>query len=499
MFQQIDRNKNYSILLVAGCAALLMVVGYFIGRALGLPWYLGLIIAGGLAIILSLVSYFGGGKIVLSMSGARKVQKREHPQLINVVEEMSIAAGMPMPDVYVIDDTAPNAFATGRKPEEAAVAVTSGLLSKLSRDELQGVIAHEIAHIRNFDILFMMMMAVMVGTIALLCDGFLRSMWYGGRSRGRGRGGGNAIFLIIALLLAILAPLAAKLIQLAASRRREYLADASGALLTRYPAGLASALRKISSDPEPLEVANRATQHLYIVNPMKAVERRAAGLLSTHPPIEERIQRLSRMAYMDESDASRSVRAYATPTQPAAAGAQTTPVEPPRPPIPIPVPVPGGSSTPVPTEAVVAGAAGAALVGEQPGAAEEARISGPDACPRCHETLVRAKLTGKELRACRACGGLWMNTGVFADLVQSVPHRLIAADDRWPNLIGVGWNRVGPKRCPQCGVGLGEAPVKGVEDVKVDRCMQCDGVWFDDGELAAVVSAAQSRGTAGTA
>ncbi|MFQ5809785.1 MAG: M48 family metallopeptidase, partial [Armatimonadota bacterium] len=361
MFQQIDRNKNYSILLVVACAALLVVVGYFIGRALGLPWYVGIIGASGLAIVLSLTSYFGGGKIVLSMSGARKVEKREYPQLFNVVEEMSIAAGMPMPDVYIIDDTAPNAFATGRKPEEAAVAVTSGLLSKLSRDELQGVIAHEIAHIRNFDILFMMMMAVMVGTIALLCDGFWRSMRYGGRSRGRGRGGGNAIFLVIALVLAILAPLAAKLIQLAASRRREYLADASGALLTRYPAGLASALRKISSDPEPLEAANRATQHLSIENPMKAVERRAAGLLSTHPPIEERIRRLSQMAYMDESDASRSVRGYAGPSEPAAAGSRSAPAQTSRPPIPIPVPLPVGSSTPVPTDAVVAGAAGAAL------------------------------------------------------------------------------------------------------------------------------------------
>jgi heat shock protein HtpX len=497
MFQQIDSNKNYSILLVVACSALLVTVGYFIGRALEAPWYVGIIAASALATVLSLTSYFGGGKIVLSMSGARKVRKPEYPQLFNVVEEMAIAGGLPMPDVYVIDDSAPNAFATGRKPEEAAVAVTSGLLSKLNRDELQGVIAHEMSHIRNYDILFMMLMAVMVGTIALLCDFFRRSVWHGaGRSRSRGKG--NAIIFLVALLLAILAPIVAKLIQLAASRRREYLADASGALLTRYPAALASALRKIASDPEPLEAANRATQHLYIVNPIKPLEARAASLLSTHPPIEERIRRLEKMAYIDESDRSYALRGYAGPSPPAAA-AQPASTQPSRPPIPVPIPVPVGSSTPTPPEMAAVGAASAAAVGGRPVPEEEAAVSAPDACPRCHETLVRAKLSGRELRACRACGGVWIGTQVFTELVRSVPHRLIAADDKWPNLIGVGWNRVGPKRCPQCGMALGEAPVKGVEGVTVDRCMQCDGVWFDDGELAAIVSAAQRRGTGTTA
>lgn len=487
MFQQIDRNKNYSILLVVACSALLVAVGYFIGRALGAPPYVGLAAAAVIAIVLTLVSYFAGGKVVLSMSGARKVEKREYPQLFNVVEEMSIAAGMPMPDLYIIDDTAPNAFATGRKPEEAALAVTSGLVSKLNRDELQGVIAHEMAHIRNHDILFMMLMAVMVGTIALLCDFFRRSVWYGrGSRRSRGRGRGNALIFIIALVLAILAPIFAKLIQLAASRRREYLADASGALLTRYPAGLASALRKISSDPAPLEVANRATQHLYIVNPIKSLEARAASLFSTHPQIEDRIRRLEQMAYIDESEKSRALRGYRGPSEPApaaqAAGRTTSGV-----PMPIPIPVPVGSAS-----ARAAGSAGGS-------ATSAAAVSAPNACPRCHETLVQAKLVGRELRACRACGGIWLGTDVFRDLMQSVPHRLSAADTKFPNLIGVGWSRVAPKRCPQCGQALAEAPVKGVDGVNVDRCMQCDGVWFDDGELAAVVAAARRRGMKATA
>ena len=290
MFQQVEYNKRMSVLLIIAVTALLVVVGWAIGMSFGVPWYLGVTAAVVLAIVSGAISYYGGGRIVLALSRARKIEKADNPMLFNVVEEMSIAAGLPMPDVYIMDDLAPNALATGRKPEEAAIAVTTGLLEKLNRDELQGVIAHEMSHIRNYDILFMTMMAVLVGAIALLCDAFLRITWYGrGRYRGRGRSSASGIMTLIALILAILAPIIGKLIQLAASRRREHLADASGALLTRYPAGLASALRRIAGDPEVLEAANRATQHMYIVNPLRAAQRRAQSLWSTHPAIEERL------------------------------------------------------------------------------------------------------------------------------------------------------------------------------------------------------------------
>jgi heat shock protein HtpX len=203
-----------------------------------------------------------------------------------------------MPAIYVIDDSAPNAFATGRDPEHASVAITTGLMEKLSRDELQGVMAHELSHVGNRDILFATMVGIMVGSIVLIADFFLRSfIWGGGRRRSRDSrgGGGGAILVLIALLFAILAPLFAKLLQLAVSRQREYLADASAVKLTRYPEGLASALEKIARDREVLEVANRATQHLYIVNPIKPFEKRAKSLFSTHPPLEERVARLRSM------------------------------------------------------------------------------------------------------------------------------------------------------------------------------------------------------------
>ncbi|MFH0963931.1 MAG: M48 family metallopeptidase [Planctomycetota bacterium] len=213
---------------------------------------------------------------------------------------MAVSAGLPVPRVFIIDDTAPNAFATGRNPKSASVAVTRGLLAKLTRDELQGVIAHEMSHVQNRDILYATLTAVLLGLIALMCDFFLRGVFRGRAIGGRGRGrravgGGQGIFLLIGLVLALIAPLVAKLIQLATSREREYLADSSAALLTRYPDGLASALEKIASDREVLEVANRATQHLYIVNPIKPFEARASAMWSTHPPIAERVRRLREM------------------------------------------------------------------------------------------------------------------------------------------------------------------------------------------------------------
>jgi heat shock protein HtpX len=257
------------------------------------------IVALAAAVLVAVLSYYGGASAVLAMSGAREVKKEDDPQLWNVVEELSIAAGIPMPRVYKIDDTAMNAFATGRDPRHASVAITNGLRDRLTRPELQGVLAHEMSHVRNYDIRFSMLLAVMVGFLVLAADVFRRWLWWGGgrrRSRRSDSGGGagpiTAVIAILAIVLSIVAPLLARLIQLAASREREYLADASGVELTRYPEGLASALEKLGSDKEVLEVANRATQHLYIVNPFKPFEKRAQGLLSTHPPLPDRIARL---------------------------------------------------------------------------------------------------------------------------------------------------------------------------------------------------------------
>lgn len=301
MYDLIAANKRNSLLLATGMLLLLLATGGAIGTlATDDPMnggVSGVFVAMILSAILVPVSYFGGRGIIMGISRARKIEHADNPQLFNVVEEMSIAAGLPMPDVYIIDDSAPNAFATGRDPQHAAVAITTGLLEKLDRDELQGVMAHEMSHIRNYDIRFAMLMAVMVGVIALMCDYFRRMVFYGGRSRrrsrrsGGGRGGGpaQAIILIVALLLAILAPLFAKMIQMAISRQREFLADASAAELTRYPEGLARALEKIAGDREPLEAANRATQHLYIINPLRAL---GGNAFSSHPPTAERIARL---------------------------------------------------------------------------------------------------------------------------------------------------------------------------------------------------------------
>lgn len=293
LFTEIAANKRKSFFLTVIVTAVLVVLGYAIGNYWG-AGYGGVAIAFMLALVMSLGAYYSGDRMVLAVSRARRIQKRDHPQLFNVVEELAIAGGLPMPAIYTIDDSAPNAFATGRDPEHASVAITTGLLEKLNRDELQGVMAHELSHVGNRDILYATMVGVLVGSIALLSDFFLRSFLWGGGRRRRSTGGGG-IMVILAIALAILAPIFARLLQLAVSRQREYLADASAAKLTRYPEGLARALEKIASDMEPLEVANRATQHLYIVNPIKPFEK-AADLFSTHPPIKERIKRLRAMA-----------------------------------------------------------------------------------------------------------------------------------------------------------------------------------------------------------
>jgi len=300
----IARNKRNSWLLIVVIGALFVGMGLLIGAVWGGgDWGFSVavaVIAGIVALFLILFSYFRGASAVLGISRAREIKKSDDPQLFNVVEEIAIAAGVPMPRVYLIDDSAPNAFATGRNPQHAVVAITTGLRSKLNRDELQGVMAHEMGHVRNYDILFAMLMAVMVGVLVMLCDVFLRSVWFGAgrrrRSSRRGGGGGQAILLILALVLAIIAPILARIIQMAMSRQREYLADATAVELTRNPDGLAGALAKISSDPEVLEVANRATAHLYIVHPIKKFEDRASSIFDTHPPIKERVRRLVSLA-----------------------------------------------------------------------------------------------------------------------------------------------------------------------------------------------------------
>src|SRR5688572_19531370 len=288
--QQISANKRASMVYAFMLVLLLAVLGAAItGSYVPEFWWAGAAGAGGLGLIMAMVATWGGTGIVLSVSHAREATLDEDRTLNNVAEEMAIAAGIPKPKVMVIDDSAPNAFATGRDPKNGVVVFTTGLIEKLDRDELQGVMAHEISHIRNYDIRFMTTIAMIAGLIPLLADGFRRMTWHGGRGK---KNDGAMIFLIIGIALSILAPVFAKLLEMAVSRKRELLADATAAELTRFPEGLARALEKISHDQEVLEVANRATQHMYICNPIKSFEARASNLFSTHPPLEERLHAL---------------------------------------------------------------------------------------------------------------------------------------------------------------------------------------------------------------
>ncbi len=298
MYEQISSNVRKSWAMIAIFVVFVVLLGYIFGELTQFG-YAGVVIALVIAIAMSWTGYFYSDKIVLTMSRARPVEKREFPYLYNVVEGLAIAAGLPTPKMYIIEDTAPNAFATGRDPEHSAIAVTTGLLSKLNRVELEGVVAHEMSHIKNYDIKLATLAVVMVGVVALLSDWLLRSFWWGGGRRRRNEGGGefNAILMVIGLILAILAPLIAQLMRLALSRQREFLADASGVMLTRYPEGLAGALEKLVADREPLEVANKATAHLYIINPLKDLKGSVNNLFNTHPPMEERVERLRKMAF----------------------------------------------------------------------------------------------------------------------------------------------------------------------------------------------------------
>jgi heat shock protein HtpX len=301
MWELIRANRRRAAGLVVLMAALMLGVGYAVGE-LAQPGAgpFGLALALIVWVVMTLAGYFGGDRILLAASRARRIEKEDHPVLWNVVEEMCIASGQSkMPEIYIIDEDAPNAFATGRSPERSAVAVTAGLLERLDRDELQGVIAHELGHINNRDILYMTLAGVLMGTVVMLADLGVRMLWFGGgrRRTSPDRGGGaQAIVMVVALVLVILAPVLAQLMYFALSRRREYLADASSALYTRYPEGLARALEKIASNKKPLGAANRATAPMYIVNPLKVTDRGLSDLSSTHPPTSERIRILRSLA-----------------------------------------------------------------------------------------------------------------------------------------------------------------------------------------------------------
>jgi heat shock protein HtpX len=298
MWETIQSNKRKSAVMIVLLASVLIFLGYALGAAIDpSAGVLGVLVAMVIWVVLTLTAFSGGEKVLLASAGAREVEYRDAPQLFNLVEEMKIASGLPvMPRVFIMDSDAPNAFAVGLKPERAAVAVTTGLLARLNRDELQGVIAHELGHIANRDTLFMTLAGVMVGAIVILADVFMRSLRFGGSRRSSSKGGGQAqaIIAIVAIIVAILAPLLAQILYFACSRKREYLADASAAQFTRYPDGLASALEKISAfKPGTLKV-NKAVSPMFTVNPL-AASGGGSSIFSTHPPTADRIRVLRGM------------------------------------------------------------------------------------------------------------------------------------------------------------------------------------------------------------
>ena len=339
MHELIRANQRRAALLVFAMALLLMAVGYAAAEyALPGTGRFGVALALIVWIIQATVSYYAGSRILLSLSGARKIEKKDHAVLFNVVEEMCVASGTPkLPDIYIIDDDALNAFATGRDPEHSAVAVTAGLLKELDRDELQGVIAHEISHVRNRDVLYMTMLGVMMGTILLFAEVGIRTRG-GTRTRtSRSRNSGGGVLVIVAILLMLLAPFIARLLYLAVSRKREYLADASGSTYTRYPEGLARALEKLGRSRVAMRNASAAVAPMYIVAPIAAAGRKLAALGSTHPPIQHRVHILRSMGssagVKSYDEAFRKVTGRAVGVVPfgAAARAPEVPVEAPPP------------------------------------------------------------------------------------------------------------------------------------------------------------------------
>jgi len=298
IFESVRANKIKSWLLFIFFIILVGALGAFFGLFIG-SVYLGLAIALIIGVIYGLIAYYSGDRMILSMSGAKPVTKKEYPHLYHTVEGLAIAANIPPPKCYVIDDSALNAFATGRDPQHASITVTTGLLNVLNRQELEGVVAHEMSHVKNFDIRMMMLAAVLVGIVTLISDFMLRSFIFGSHRSSDDRkdaGQLGLILIVVGIVLAILAPFIAQLMKLTISRKREFLADANGALLTRYPPGLASALEKIKKDPDPLvDNANKATAHLFISTPFRKTKSFVASMFATHPDIDERISRLKAM------------------------------------------------------------------------------------------------------------------------------------------------------------------------------------------------------------
>ena len=292
MIDELQSNIRRSRLLILGFIIVVCGLGYLFGSLVG-GGPIGLIIAVVLSTILTWVSWYSGDKMVLRLSRARAVTHEEEPRLINLVEGLAIAAGLPMPAIYVIDEPAPNAFATGRDPAHASLAFTTGLLEKMNRVELEGVVAHELAHVKNRDTLVMAIVATLVGVVVLLCDWILRALFWGGR-RGRGEGGNVAILIPIGLVLALLMPLFAQVMRSAVSRRREYYADVQGVQLTRYPPGLIGALKKLQADTTVVRTASHATSHLWIESPLQNAgqgwQMKLNRLFDTHPPLEQRIR-----------------------------------------------------------------------------------------------------------------------------------------------------------------------------------------------------------------
>ena len=291
MYSEIDSNKRRTYLLIGLFILFIGILGWGIDQYMNTNGVI-TVLAIGFSMFSAIFSYYAGDKVALSIAHAKQIEKKDSPELFRLVENLCIANGQPMPKVYLIQDPMPNAFATGRDPKTASVAFTTGLLEMLERTELEGVVAHELSHIKNYDIRTMTIVVVLVGTVALMTDLFLRMQLFGGR---RSRNSGGGVMLVIGLILLILAPIIAQIIKLAVSRQREYLADASGALLTRYPEGLARALKKISSAKLPLKHASTATAHMYITSPFGSKKKWVTGLFSTHPPADERINRLRKM------------------------------------------------------------------------------------------------------------------------------------------------------------------------------------------------------------
>lgn len=296
IYSSISANKTKTWLIMFLFVVFVTTVVYVFSKALGYGIYLAgfALVFGGLT---SIGSYYYSDRLVLTTSGAKEIKKTDNPELFRIVENLCIGDGLIMPKIYIINDSSPNAFATGRGPKNSVICFTSGILNKLNKTELEGVIAHELSHVKNYDIRLMGVVAILVGFIALLANLFMQQLWFGGRGRDDRGNNLQAVFLMIGIVLAILSPIAATLIQLAVSRKREFLADASSALLTRYPEGLASALEKISNDPETLKTANNATAHLFIINPFKGKAAKSwfSSLFDTHPPIKERIKILREM------------------------------------------------------------------------------------------------------------------------------------------------------------------------------------------------------------